>query len=131
MGECFFWYRPTRVVPDQRPLNGRCCCCCPTLVISQSLVCFIITWPWSQTHNTSDAWTMPNKGHWHSGISKGGGQRGQLLLTLGAVCLLCSCINTGGASMYDGQPCDIILMSTVIKIIALSTLQVATKNTRN
>ena len=23
-----FWYRPTRVVPDQRPLNGRCCCCC-------------------------------------------------------------------------------------------------------
>ena len=28
MGECFFWYRPTRVVPDQRPLNGRCCCTC-------------------------------------------------------------------------------------------------------
>jgi len=23
VGECFFWYRPTRVVPDQRPLNGR------------------------------------------------------------------------------------------------------------
>ena len=22
-GECFFWYRPTRVVPEQRPLNGR------------------------------------------------------------------------------------------------------------
>ena len=29
MGESSFWYRPTRVVPDQRPLNGRCCCCCP------------------------------------------------------------------------------------------------------
>ena len=28
VGECFFWYRPTQVVPDQRPLNGRCCCCC-------------------------------------------------------------------------------------------------------
>ena len=28
VGECFFWYRPTRVVPDQRPLNGRCCCGC-------------------------------------------------------------------------------------------------------
>jgi len=28
VGECFFWYRPTRVVPDLRPLNGRCCCCC-------------------------------------------------------------------------------------------------------
>ena len=26
VGECFFWYRPTRVVPDQTPLNGRCCC---------------------------------------------------------------------------------------------------------
>jgi len=26
-GESSFWYRPTRVVPDQRPLNGRCCCC--------------------------------------------------------------------------------------------------------
>ena len=22
MGECFFWYQPTWVVPDQRPLNG-------------------------------------------------------------------------------------------------------------
>ena len=22
VGECFFWYRPTRVVPDKRPLNG-------------------------------------------------------------------------------------------------------------
>jgi len=28
VGECFFWYRPTRVVPDQRPLNGRRCRCC-------------------------------------------------------------------------------------------------------
>jgi len=28
VGEFSFWYRPTRVVPDQRPLNGRCCCCC-------------------------------------------------------------------------------------------------------
>ena len=25
MGESSFWCRPTRVVPDQRPLNGRCC----------------------------------------------------------------------------------------------------------
>jgi len=23
--ECFFWYRLTRVVPEQRPLNGCCC----------------------------------------------------------------------------------------------------------
>ena len=23
VGESSFWYRPTRVVPDQRPLNGR------------------------------------------------------------------------------------------------------------
>ena len=27
MGECFFWYWPTRVVPDQRPLNGCVCVC--------------------------------------------------------------------------------------------------------
>ena len=27
MGESSFWYRPTRVVPDQRPLNGRVCVC--------------------------------------------------------------------------------------------------------
>ena len=27
MGECFFWYRPTRVVTDQRPLNGCVCVC--------------------------------------------------------------------------------------------------------
>ena len=25
MGECFFWYQPTRVVPDKWPLNGCCC----------------------------------------------------------------------------------------------------------
>jgi len=23
VGECSFWYQPTRVVPDQRPLNSR------------------------------------------------------------------------------------------------------------
>ena len=27
MGECFFWYRPTRVVPVQRTLNGCVCVC--------------------------------------------------------------------------------------------------------
>jgi len=26
--ECLFWYRPTQVVPEERPLNGCCCCCC-------------------------------------------------------------------------------------------------------
>ena len=33
VGECFFWYWPTRVVPDQRPLNGRCCCCNNVILI--------------------------------------------------------------------------------------------------
>ena len=28
VGECFFWYRPTRVVPDKRPLNGCVCDIC-------------------------------------------------------------------------------------------------------
>ena len=27
VGECFFWYQPTRVVPDERPLNGCVCVC--------------------------------------------------------------------------------------------------------
>jgi len=27
VGECFFWYRPTRVVPDKRPLNSCACVC--------------------------------------------------------------------------------------------------------
>ena len=31
MGESFFWYRPTRVVPDKRPLNG-CVCVCVCVV---------------------------------------------------------------------------------------------------
>jgi len=35
VGECFFWYQPTRVVPDQRPLNG-CVCVC----VSAQLGCY-------------------------------------------------------------------------------------------
>jgi len=27
VGECFFWYRPTRVDPDKRPLNSCVCVC--------------------------------------------------------------------------------------------------------
>jgi len=37
VGECSFWYRPTRVVPDQRPLNGRCCCCCKMTIESRDI----------------------------------------------------------------------------------------------
>ena len=40
MGESSFWYRPTRVVPDQRPLNGRCCCC--LFVMNVIRVCGIL-----------------------------------------------------------------------------------------
>jgi len=36
VGECFFWYRPTRVVPDQRPLNG-CVCVCVHACLTVSL----------------------------------------------------------------------------------------------
>ena len=32
MGESSFWYRPTRVVPDQRPLNGRRSCVVSAIV---------------------------------------------------------------------------------------------------
>jgi len=48
-GESSFWYRPTRVVPDQRPLNGRCC--------NGSLIDYCVTalscWP-SLTAETTD-----------------------------------------------------------------------------
>ena len=40
MGECFFWYWSTRVVPDQRPLNG-CVCVCEC-VCECVCVCVII-----------------------------------------------------------------------------------------
>ena len=42
MGESSFWYRPTRVVPDQRPLNGRCCCCCCCL--ANNSTCIVIVY---------------------------------------------------------------------------------------
>ena len=41
MGECFFWYRPTRVILDQRPLNGCVCvrCVCTVCVCVCVCVC--------------------------------------------------------------------------------------------
>ena len=46
VGECFFWYRPTRVVPDQRPLNS-CVCVSPAgwlprTGISSGTLCSVI-----------------------------------------------------------------------------------------
>ena len=38
-GECFFWYRPTQVVPDKRPLNG-CCCSINTVLLDMTYL-----WP--------------------------------------------------------------------------------------
>jgi len=37
VGECFFWYRPTRVVPDKRPLNGCVCVCIFLTVLFDSI----------------------------------------------------------------------------------------------
>ena len=48
VGECSFWYRPTRVIPDQRPLNGRRCCCC-SLTIEPIPVTYLATCPLSST----------------------------------------------------------------------------------
>jgi len=36
-GECFFWYWPTRVVPDKRPLNGCVCVCVIDNVLTQQI----------------------------------------------------------------------------------------------
>ena len=38
VGECFFWYRPTRVVPDKMPLNG-CVCVCTTYLLVCAVMC--------------------------------------------------------------------------------------------
>jgi len=42
VGECFFWYRPTLVVPDKRPLNGCVCVCvhaCVCDLFSCTMLC--------------------------------------------------------------------------------------------
>jgi len=68
-GECFFWYRPTRVVPDKRPLNGCCCCCCWCYCCTYVLLCFTMfcqiteTSRWRQLMKISGVkhtvWTVP------------------------------------------------------------------------
>ena len=45
MGECFFWYRPTRVVPEERPLNSCVCVAsvpCIHIRIEWVLINFIV-----------------------------------------------------------------------------------------
>jgi len=44
--------RPTRVVPDQRPLNG-CCCCCSELALD-IFICF-----WYQRANIKGEMSLP------------------------------------------------------------------------
>ena len=41
MDECFFWYRPTRVVPVIEPLIS-CVCVCVCLSYDQKLSCCIV-----------------------------------------------------------------------------------------
>ena len=43
VGEYFFWYRPTRVVPYQRPLNG-CVCVCVCTRARKSLCVYNLRW---------------------------------------------------------------------------------------
>ena len=42
MGECFFWYRPTQVIPDKGPLND-CVCMCMCWYIWISLLSPVLT----------------------------------------------------------------------------------------
>jgi len=37
VGECFFWYWPTRVVPDKGPLNG-CVCACVSCIVFETVM---------------------------------------------------------------------------------------------
>ena len=43
--ECFFWYQPTQVVPDQQPLNGCVLCVCVFADLSEVL--------WARVHGAS------------------------------------------------------------------------------
>jgi len=46
VGECFFWYRPTRVVPEKEPLNG-CVYVCVLIVqlpVENSTEKFLCCW---------------------------------------------------------------------------------------
>ena len=49
VGECFFWYRPTRVVPDQGPLNG---CVCVCVCVKSTMSGGVLVWlsVWSEVH---------------------------------------------------------------------------------
>ena len=38
MGECFFWYRSTRVVVDQGPLKGVCVSVCVVVQLVPTLL---------------------------------------------------------------------------------------------
>jgi len=62
LGECFFWYRPTWAVPDQRLLNGCVCVCvcctkkCNKIRDSRDWtdVQLRISWQHSATHHHSE-----------------------------------------------------------------------------
>ena len=56
VGECFFWYRPTRVVPDKRPLNG-CVCVCITVVIYAFSALTQLVWSQGE-HSVCKNWVM-------------------------------------------------------------------------
>jgi len=63
VGECFFWYRPTRVVPDKRPLNG-CVCVCVLL----HLLYFASLMRLSSKETHIDH-VVSNKCDWHVSVS--------------------------------------------------------------
>jgi len=74
MGECFFWYQPTRVVPDKRPLNGCVCVCvgpkqvqAPTNILTGSAVFVQLTVVINrQTHRPCYIGNNYNKLHSHA-----------------------------------------------------------------
>jgi len=59
VGECFFWYRPTRVIPDQRPLNG---CVC---VYTDEYALMLLV-GWQEGHPACKNWVV---GCWHGYLS--------------------------------------------------------------
>jgi len=82
VGECSFWYRPTRVVPDQRPLNGRCCCCSVASLCHCQL--------WFRTQHIGTYW------HYSRGMDLCNGRPSVCLFICPIICLLKVCCSGTG-----------------------------------
>ena len=63
VGECFFWYRPTQVVPDQRPLNG-CVCVSMKFYTLLTLTMWLAVTDYLPSHQITGTSVARQRGLW-------------------------------------------------------------------